>query len=108
MCVYAVIDRSAEEIISFLNKFKESHIKYCNTRAIRSNLYKEGIINLEQKQQLDNSSSSVAAANDLFYQFLCNDPTPETLLAAAEVLSKTPGTTNMNKRFAKKIEQFLH
>ena len=108
ICVYVVIDRSAEEIISFLDKFKESHIKYCNTRAIRSNLHKEGIINLEQKQQLDNSSSSVAAANDLFYQFLCSDPTPETLLAAAKVLNEAPDTTNMNRRFAKEIEHFLH
>ena len=107
MCVYVVIDRSADEIISFLDHSKESHIKHCNAFAIRSNLRKEGIINLGQNQQLD-SSLNVAAANDLFYQFLCSDPTPETLLAAAKVLSETPDTTNMNKRLAKKIEQFLH
>ena len=107
ICVYVVIDRSAEEILLFLDKLKESHIKYCNTSAIRSNLHKERIINLGQKQQLD-SSSSVAAANELFYQFLCSDPTPETLLAAAKVLSETPDTTNMNRKFAKEIEHFLH
>ena len=107
ICVYVVIDRSADEILSFLDHSKESHIKHCNASVIRSNLRQKGIINLGQTQQLD-SSLSVAAANELFYQFLCSDPTPETLLAAAEVLSEAPDTTNMNKRLAKKIEQFLH
>ena len=107
MCVYTAIDRSADEIISFLDKFKESHIKHCNAFAIRSNLRQKRIINLGQKQQLD-SSLSVAAANELFYQFLCSDPTPETLSVAAKVLSEASDTTNMNKRFAKEIEQFLH
>ena len=107
ICVYAVIDRSAEEILSFLDQSKESHIKHCNAFAIRSNLRQKRIINLGQNQQLD-SSLSVAAANDLFYQFLCSDPTPEKLLAAAKVLSEAPDTTSMNRRFAKEIEQFLH
>ena len=107
VCVYTAIDRSAEEILSFLDKSKESHIKHCNAFAIRSNLRQKRIINLGQNQQLD-SSLNVAAANDLFYQFLCSDPTPETLSATAKVLSETPDTTNMNKRFAKEIEQFLH
>ena len=107
VCVCVVIGPSAEEILSFLDKSKESHIKHCNAFAIRSNLRQKRIINLGQNQQLD-SSLNVAAANDLFYQFLCSDPTPETLLAAAKVLSETPDTTNMNKRFAKEIEHFLH
>ena len=107
VCVYVVIDRSAEEILSFLDKFKKSHIKYCNASAISSDLCQKGIINLGQTQQLD-SSLSVAAANGLFHQFLCSDPTPETLLAAAKVLNEAPDTTNMNRKFAKEIEQFLH
>ena len=50
---------------------------------------------------------SVADANSLFYQFLRNDPAPETLEAAAKVLKEAPNTTNMNKSFAKNIEDFL-
>ena len=46
--------------------------------------------------------------------YLINEPTPETLLAAADVLETAPDiletapdTTNMNKKFAKAIRQFL-
>ena len=104
LCVYTVIDRSGDEIISFLNQYKD--IKHCNARVIRSDLYEGKVITLGQKQQLD-SSLSVAAANDLFHQFLCADPAAATLLAAARVLREAPNTTNMNKQFAKAIVDFL-
>ena len=102
LCVYTV--RSGDEVISFLNQYKD--IKHCNARVICSDLYEGKAISLGQKQQL-NSSLSVAAANDLFRQFLCDDPAAATLQAAARVLREAPDTTNMNKRFAKAIVHFL-
>ena len=104
LCVYTVIDRSVDEIISFLNQYKD--IKHCDVYVIRSDLYEGKAIKLGQKQQL-NSSLNVAAANDLFRQFLCEDPAAETLLAAARVLREAPDTTNLNKKFAKAIMHFL-
>ena len=104
LCVYTVIERSGDEIISFLNQYKD--IKHCNARVIRSDLYEGKAIRLGQKQQLD-SPLSEAAANDLFHQFLCADPAAATLLAAARVLRGAPDTTHMNKEFAKAIVHFL-
>ena len=43
----------------------------------------------------------------MFREILLNDPAPETLLAAADVLETAPDTTNMNKDFAKAIRQFI-
>ena len=50
---------------------------------------------------------SIADANELFHQFLCEDPAPETLKGAAEVLKNASETTNMNKTCAEAIEDFL-
>ena len=102
--MYTVIERSGDEVISFLNQYKG--IKHCDVYVIRSDLYEGKAIKLGQKQQLD-SSLSVATANDLFHQFLCADPAAATLLAAARVLREAPDTTNKNKEFAKAIEDFL-
>ena len=94
-------------VIAFLYQHRDSSIfKFSNTHAVRFDLEHQRVISLGQRQQLD-SASSVAAANSLFYQFLHNDPAPETLEAAAKVLKEAPNTTNMNKRFAKVIEEFL-
>ena len=100
------MERRPKEVIAFLDKHRESHIKYCDTKEIRFDLEREHVISQGQRQQLD-STSSAAAANDLFYQFLHNDPAPETLGAAAKVLQEAPNTTNMNKKFANVIEDFL-
>ena len=64
------------------------------------------MIDKAQKQQIDKCQSN-AEANELFHQFLCEDPAPETLKGAAEVLKNAPETTNMNKRCAKVIEDFV-
>ena len=100
------MERRPDEVIEFLGQHRESHIKYCDTKVVRFDLEREHAITQGQRQQLD-STSSVADANDLFYQFLYNDPAPKTLEAAAKVLEKAPNTTNMNKMFAKVIEDFL-
>ena len=73
---------------------------------IHFDLERRKVITQGQRQQME-STLNVAAANDLFYQFLCNDPAPETLQGAAEALKNAPDTTNMNKRFAEAIEDFL-
>ena len=104
--IYIAMERRANEVIAFLDKHKESDLKYCDAKAIRFDLEHEHVISQGQRQQLD-SALSVAAANDLFYQFLHNDPAPETLEAAAKVLKEAPNTTNMNKKFAKVIKDFL-
>ena len=107
MCYICVaMERRPDELIAFLNQHRESHIKYCNAIAIRFDLQHQRVIFEGQRQQLD-SASSVAAANNLFYQFLRNDPDPETLEAAAKVLKEAPNTTKTNKMFAKVIEDFL-
>ena len=100
------MERRPKEVIAFLDQHRESHIKYCNAKEIRFDLELEQVISLGQRQQLD-SALSVADANSLFYQFLRNDPAPKTLEAAAKVLQEAPNTTNMNKKFAKVIEDFL-
>ena len=107
MLVHIAMERRRPHaIIAFLDQHRESHIKFCNAKAIRFDLEREHVISQGQRQQLD-SALSVADANSLFYQFLHNDPAPETLEAAAKVLKEAPDTTNMNKRFAKVIEDFL-
>ena len=107
ICVLAIERRpAAGEVIAFLDQHRESHIKYCDAQAVRFDLEREHAISHGQRQQLD-SASSVNAANNLFYQFLHNDPAPETLEAAAKVVKEAPNTTNMNRSFAKVIEDFL-
>ena len=98
--------KSPGEVIAFLNQHRESHIKHCNVKIIRFDLKRGRVISQGQREQLD-YALSVADANDLFYQFLHDDPAPKTLEAAAKVLKEAPNTTNMNKRFAKVIEDFL-
>ena len=100
------MEKRPNEVIAFLDQHKESHIKHCNAYVVRFDLVHEHVISQGRRQQLD-STSSVADANDLFYQFLHNDPAPKTLKAAAKVLKEAPNTTNMNKSFAKVIEDFL-
>ena len=106
MLVHIAMEKSPQEIIAFLDQHWESHIKHCNAKAMRFDLEREHVISQGQRQQFD-STLSAADANTLFYQCLRNDPAPETLKAAAKVLKKAPYTTNMNKRFAKVIEDFL-
>ena len=96
------MERSPDEIIQFLDKLKESHLKHCN---ISSKLEREKVIDKDQKQQRDKCQSN-ASANELFHQFLCEDPAPETLKGAVKVLENAPETTNMNKKCAKAIEDF--
>ena len=105
ICVLAM-ERTPDELHAFLEQHRESHIKHCNALAIRFELERQHVISQGQRQQLD-SALSAADANSLFYQFLRYDPAPETLGAAAKVLKEAPKTTNMNKRFAKVIEDFL-
>ena len=100
------MERRPNEIIAFLDKHKESDLMFCDAKAIRFDLEREQVISQGQRQQLD-TALSVADANSLFYQFLHNDPAPKTLGAAAKVLQEAPNTTNMNKKFAKVIEDFL-
>ena len=100
------MERSPDGIRAFLHQHSKSHIKYCDVKAIHFDLEREHVISQGQRQQLD-STLSEAAANDLFYQFLRNDPAPETLGAAAKVLKEAPYTTNMNKVFARAIEDFV-
>ena len=100
------MEMTPDEIIAFLGQHKQGHIKHCNAKAIRFDLECERVISQGQRQQLDDALS-VAAANDLFYQFLHNDPAPKTLGAAAKALQEAPDTTNMNKHFAKVIKDFL-
>ena len=100
------MERSPDEIIEFLDKLKESHLKYCNAKKVSSKLERDKVIDKAQKQQIDKCQSN-ADANELLYQFLCEDPAPETLKGASEVLKSAPGTTNMNKKCAKAIEDFL-
>ena len=106
MLVHIAMERSPDEIRAFLHQHSKSHIKYCDVKAIHFDLEREHVISQGQRQQLD-SALSVADANDLFYQFLRNDPASVTLEAAAKVLKEVPNTTNVNKRFAKVIEDFL-
>ena len=100
------IDRKPGEVIEFLDKLKESHLKYCNVKKVSSKLERDKVIDQGQKQQIDKCQSN-AEANELFHQFLRKDPAPETLKGAAKVLESAPETTNMNKRCAKVIEAFL-
>ena len=103
---YTAMERSPDEIIQFLDKLKESHLKYCNVKSLSYRLEREQVINAAQKQQLEKCQSN-AEANKLFHQFLCEDPAPETLKGAAEALKNAPETTNMNKSCAKATEEFL-
>ena len=101
------IELTPNEIIQFLDTHKAEYLDHCNVKVIRFPLEKAHVISRGERQQLENALTS-AAANDLFYQFLHDNPAPETLVGAAKVLKKDPGTTNMNKRFAKAIEEFLN
>ena len=105
--IFVLAMEKPDEVIAFLDQHKQGHIKHCNAKVVRFDLERQNVISQGQRQQLD-STLSVAAANDLFYQFLHNDPAPETLEAAAKVLKEARNTTNMNKRFAKVIEDFLN
>ena len=100
------MEKRPEEVIKFLKQHKESLIKHCNAQVICFDLEDKHVISLGQRQQLG-STLSVAEANSRFYQFLHDDPAPETLKTAAKVLKEAPGTTHMNKMFAKVIEDFL-
>ena len=99
-------ERSPNAIIKFVLDHKNKLIKHCDVKAVRFALEGKNVLTTGKRQQLE-TSQSVADANDLFCQFLCNDPAPETLLAAARVLKEASGTTNMNKTFAKAIEDFF-
>ena len=105
MC-YIAMERRPGEIIEFLHQHRDNHLQHCDVRAIRFDLEREHVISQGQREQLDNSLT-VAAANDLFHQFLHKDPATKTLEAAAKVLKEAPNTTGMNKKFAKDIEDFL-
>ena len=105
-CVYTVIEKSPQEIINFLDQHNDGCIKFCDAKAVCTDLEREHVISTGQRQQLE-SSQSVAESNRLFYQFLRNDPAPETLKGLAKVLKNASGTTNMNKTFATLIETFL-
>ena len=100
------MEKSADEIIEFLDEHRQSHLKYCNVMCISYKLEREKVISTAQKQQID-SCKTKAEANELFHQFLCDDPAPEILKGAAEVLKNAPETTNMNKKCAEVIEEFL-
>ena len=98
-------DKTPAEICKFLEEHKESHVKYCNVVDIRFDL-KTKVINDGQRQQID-KAQSISEAALLFYQFLYNDPAPETLVGAAVVLRDATNTTRVNKLFSKAIEEFL-
>ena len=100
------MEKSPDEVFEFLDKLKESDLQHCNVKKVASKLERDKVIDRDQKQQIDKCQSN-ASANELLYKFLCDDPAPETLKGAAEVLKSAPGTTNMNKRCAKAIEAFL-
>ena len=84
----------------------EEVLKYCNVKKVSSKLERDKVIKKAQKEQMD-KCQSIADANELFHQFLRDDPAPETLKGAAEVLENSSETTNMNKKCAKAIEDFL-
>ena len=98
--------KNPKEIIEFLDQIYSSHIKFCDAKVIRFDLERGNVITLGQRQQME-STLSVARANELLYQFLRNDPALETLQGAAEALKNSSETTNMNKEFARTIEDFL-
>ena len=100
------MERSCDKIIEFLDKLMESHLTYCNVKSLSYRLEGEQVINAAQKQQM-NQCLSNAEANELFHQFLREDPAPETLKGAAKVLENAPGTTSMNRRCATAIDHFL-
>ena len=86
ICVLAM-ERIPDEVITFLYQHRDSDIKFCDVKVVRFDLEHQHVISQGQRQQLD-STLSVADANSLFYQFLHDDPAPETLKAAAKVLKK--------------------
>ena len=100
------MEKSPDEIVKFLDELKESHLKYCNVESISYKLERQEVIDKAQKQQMDKCQSN-AEANELFHQFLRDDPAPETLKGAAEVLENSSETSNMNKSCAKVIKEFL-
>ena len=104
--VYTVKEKSPQEIINFLDQHNEEYIKFCNAKALSTDLEREHVLSTEQRQQLE-SSRTVAESNRHFYQFLRNDPAPETLKRAAKVLKNASETTFTNKLFATSIESFL-
>ena len=75
-------------------------------KKVSSELEGDKIIDKAQKEQIDKCQSK-AEANELFHQFLRDDPAPETLKGAAEVLENSSETSNMNKSCAKVIKEFL-
>ena len=98
------MEKSPDEIIKFLDELKESHLKFCNVKSISCVLEKDSVIDKAQKQQID-KCQGMADASELFYQFLREDPAPETLKGAAKALKNAP--TKINKRCAEAIEAFL-
>ena len=73
---------------------------------MRFKLETNGAIKTYQRQQLDRCGTQ-AEANSEFREILLQDATSETLLAVAGTLETAPDTSNMNKKFAKAIRQFL-
>ena len=87
-----------------MDELLEEVLKYCNVKKVSSKLKRDKVIDKAQKEQIDKCQSN-ADANELFYQFLCDDPAPETLKGAAKALKNAP--TKINKRCAEAIEAFL-
>ena len=104
--IYMSIEKRPDEVIEFLDQLKKDNLQYCNVKKVASKLERDKVIDKDQKQQIDKCQGN-ASANELLYKFLCDDPAPETLKGAAKVLKNAHGTTNMNKKCAKIIEDFL-
>ena len=100
------LGKNPEEIKQFINDNFENQLKHCDIKRIRFKLETDGVIDTDQRQQLDQCGTQ-SEANSVFREILLNDPTTQTLLAAADVLETAPDTTNMNKDFAKAIRQFI-
>ena len=100
------LEKNPKEIVQFINDHIENQLKHCDIKRIRFKLETDGVINTDQRQQL-NQCGTKSEANTKFREILLNDPAPETLLAAADVLETAPDTTNMNKNFAKAIRRFI-
>ena len=81
-------------------------MQFCNVVDIRFDLETKKVINTGQRQQIEKAQRKSEAAV-LFYQFLYDDPAPETLQGAAAVLRDAPKTNVTNKLFSKAIENFL-
>ena len=106
VCVKFYSEKKPDEIKKFVNDHFETHLKYCDIKKIRFALETKKVIDYGQRLLLDACHNKLEA-NTKFREFLLNQPCPETLLAAADVLETAPDTTSMNKKFAEAIRQFL-